>query len=110
MSINIKRKAIFNSTHVNRFVFMLHSGRAASISARDTIGKNVLRARFPLTVAAPMSPRASQPSEGTILVNPSAYDATAAPGPDVWTDCNASVCGRRLRGHDFRRELLTRGP
>ena len=62
-------------------------------------------------VAAPgrNSLRASQPSEGIILLNPSAYDATAAPGPDVWTDCNASVCGRRLRGHDFRRELLTRG-
>ena len=45
-----------------------------------------------------MSPRASQPSERTILVNPSAYDATAAPGPDVWTDCHASVCGRRFRG------------
>ena len=41
-----------------------------------------------------MSPRASQPSEGTILVNTSAYDATAAPGPDVLTDCNATVCGR----------------
>ena len=83
--------------------------QAASISARCTIRKNVLRARFPLPVADPVTLRASQPSEGTILVNLSAYDATAAPGPDVLTDCNATVCGRRLRGHDFRRELLTRG-
>ena len=80
---------------------------AASILASYTIGKKHM---VPLPVAAPMSPRASQPSEGTILVNTSAYDATAAPGaPDVLTDCNATVCGRRLRGHDFRRELLTRG-
>ena len=83
--------------------------KATSISLSDTIGKKHM---VPLPVAAPMSPRASQPSEGTILVNTSAYDATgtAAPGPDVLTDCNATVCGRRLRGHDFRRELLTRGP
>ena len=53
---------------------------------------------FPHPVAFPVNLRASQPSEGTILVNLSAYDATAAPGPDVWTDCHASVCGRRLRG------------
>ena len=60
--------------------------------------KKVLRARFPLPVAAPVTLRASQPSEATILVNPSAYDATAAPGPDVQTVCNASVCRRRSRG------------
>ena len=61
--------------------------------------KKVLRARFPLPVAAPVTLRASQPSEGTILVNLSAYDATAAPGPDLQTVCNASVFARRLRGH-----------
>ena len=57
-----------------------------------------------------MTLRVSQPSEGIILVNPSAYAATAAPGPDVQTVCNASVCGSRSRGHGLRRELLTRGP
>ena len=80
---------------------------AASISASSTIGKKHM---VPLPVAAPMTLRVSQPSEGIILVNPSAYAATAAPGPDVQTVCNASVCARRLRGHGLRRELLLQWP
>ena len=51
-------------------------------------------------------PRLSQP---IMLVNPSAYDAKAAPAPDLWSDCRASVVSERLRGVDFYLLLLLDG-
>ena len=40
------------------------------------------------TTVTHRGPRLSQP---IIRVTPSAYDAKAAPAPDVWSDCRASV-------------------
>ena len=55
---------------------------------------------FPLVVGATLALPGSQPSEAILLVKSSAYEATAAPVPDGFSDCrasDASVCGARAR-------------
>ena len=52
--------------------------------------------------ATPVTHRGPRLSQPITLVNPCALDAKAAPAPDVWSDCRASVSGGRQRAYTFR--------
>ena len=60
-------------------------------ASRNYYEKNTRLRYIPYIAGTPAVLCGTQPSQAIILAKSSASDAMAAPAPDMWSDCHASV-------------------